>query len=534
LPAIVTLTPYVSEDLSIIGGYFAEHGYVVVAADTRGRATSEGKFNPLDESRDAYDLIGWVAAQPWCNGKVATGGPSYLGMVQWEALKTQPPHLVTMIPIAAVRPGFDFPMLDNIAAPYDMQWAEYTSGRTGNDAIFGDQALWIDYFQQLVREHRPFSDLPVIAHNLTTAFPLWLQHPTYDDYWRSLVPTPQELAHVSVPILTITGMYDSDQPGALEYYRELMRYAPAATRANAYLVIGPWDHQGTHQPVQTIGGVDVGAPSLIDTNQLQLDWYDWRLKGGRRPDFLQNNVAYYVTGPNEWRYAASLAAIPTKTERLYLHSPGLPSPTDAFTAGTLDATEGGGFPGDRFTYDPLDTRFNDFERDDLTDTINVDQRNAILLFDNGLVYHTAPLEKAMEIVGVPHFHTSMLMDVPDTDFIVSLYEILPSGQSIALTSTQMRARYRHSLEREQLLTPGAIETYDFNDFTWMARRLAQGSRLRLVVSSPISIFTERNYNGGGVVADESGKDARIAHITLFHDKNKPSYLELPVTSNAGN
>jgi predicted acyl esterase len=105
---------------------------------------------------------------------------------------------------------------------------------------------------------------------------------------------------------------------------------------------------------------------------------------------------------------------------------------------------------------------------------------------------------------------------------------------MALTSTQMRGRYRQSLEREQLLTPGAIETYDFNDFTWMARRLARGSRLRLVVSSPVSIFNERNYNGGGIVANESGKDARIAHITLFHDTAKPSYLELPVTSSAGN
>jgi putative CocE/NonD family hydrolase len=529
LPAIVTLTPYMSEEVAIIGRYFGEHGYTLVAADTRGRATSEGKFNPLNESRDVYDLIEWVAAQPWCDGKVATGGPSYLGMIQWEALKVQPPHLVTMIPIAAVRPGFDFPIKDNIFAPYDMQWAQYTSGRSGNDAIYGDQKLWIDYFRALTLEHRAFADLAKISNNTTTAFESWLQHPTYDSYWRAMVPTARELARATVPTLTITGMYDDDQPGALEYYRELMRYAPASTRAKAYLVIGPWDHGGTHQPVQTIGGVDVGSASLIDVNQLQLGWYDWHLKGGRRPDFLQNHVAYYVTGPDEWRYSPSLSAIPTTTQRLYLQSSGDVAPTDAFRSGSLEASPAGGNAADRYTYDPLDTHLAEFERDDLTDTANVDQRYAILLFGNGLVYHSAPLEKPLEIVGVPRFLASISMDVPDTDFGVTLYEILPSGQSIMLTSTQMRARYRRSREREQLVKPGVVETYDFDDFTWMARRLAKGSRLRLVLTSPTSIYVERNYNSGGVVTSESGNDARTAHITLYHDRAHPSYLELPAT-----
>jgi predicted acyl esterase len=52
--------------------------------------------------------------------------------------------------------------------------------------------------------------------------------------------------------------------------------------------------------------------------------------------------------------------------------------------------------------------------------------------------------------------------------------------------------------------------------------------LRLVFWSPNSIHLEKNYNGGGVVAEESGKDARTAHITLYHDSHHPSYIEIPV------
>jgi hypothetical protein len=50
----------------------------------------------------------------------------------------------------------------------------------------------------------------------------------------------------------------------------------------------------------------------------------------------------------------------------------------------------------------------------------------------------------------------------------------------------------------------------------------------LVLNSPNSIYQEKNYNSGGVVAEESGKDARTAHITVYHDNDHPSSLELPL------
>lgn len=123
-----------------------------------------------------------------------------------------------------------------------------------------------------------------------------------------------------------------------------------------------------------------------------------------------------------------------------------------------------------------------------------------------------------------------LLDVPDTDFTVNLYEILPDGKSIQLTADQLRARYRDSTSSEKLVKPGEIVRYEFSAFTFFSRRIAKGSRLRLVLNSPNSIYVEKNYNSGGIVADESGKDARTAHITLYHDSGHPSFLELPLVN----
>jgi predicted acyl esterase len=61
-----------------------------------------------------------------------------------------------------------------------------------------------------------------------------------------------------------------------------------------------------------------------------------------------------------------------------------------------------------------------------------------------------------------------------------------------------------------------------------SRRISKGSRLRLVISSPNTPGVEKNYNSGGVVADETAKDARTAHVTLYHDAAHPSALEIPV------
>lgn len=120
------------------------------------------------------------------------------------------------------------------------------------------------------------------------------------------------------------------------------------------------------------------------------------------------------------------------------------------------------------------------------------------------------------------------MDVPDTDLRAVVYEILPGGGSVALTAGVMRARYRESLRQEKLVTPGKPEKYVFDNFAFFSRRIAKGSRLRLFVYCLNRPSREKNYNSGGIVANETAKDAKTAHITLLHDAEHVSTLELPI------
>ena len=526
LPVIFTFTPYIGDSYTDRAMYFAKHGYVYALVDVRGRGNSGGEFEPfVNEGRDGYDVVEWLAKQPYCNGKVTMWGGSYAGFDQWTVLKEFPPHLATIVPAAAAHPGVDFPFQFNIFAPYDLQWLTFTSGVTGNGSLFGSSGFWSSKAREMYMTHSAFQDFDKLVGNFSTVFQKWLKHPTPDAYYDAMVPSPEQYKKMSVPILTITGHYDGDQPGAFTFYKRHMQYGAAEAKANHYLIIGPWDHPGTRTPKAEVGGLKFGQASVLDLNKLHTEWYDWAMKSGPRPQFLKKRVAYYVVGAEEWKYADSLESISNAKKTLYLHSAGAAG--DIFHSGNLMETPSSGAASDSWTYDPLDTRPGAAEPDDEPNGLT-SQRAVQNLFGEGAVYHSEPFAEATEISGFPKLTLWLQMDVPDTDLEADLYEILPDGGSVVLTGATMRARYRESPREAKPVPAGKIEKYVFDNFTFFSRQVGKGSRLRLVIRSMNSTGAEKNYNSGGVVAAETGKDAKTAHITLVHDGDHPSALELPI------
>ena len=532
LPVIFTLTPYIADSYQDRALYFARHGYVYALVDVRGRGDSGGTFDPFSqEAKDGYDVVEWLAKQPWANGKVAMWGGSYAGYDQWATAKERPPHLTTIVPAAAVRPGVDFPFQRGVFYSYDIQWLTFTSGRAKNTLTFGEGSLWMQKNREMYLAHSPFRQLDRIVGNPSATFQRWLSHPAGDDYWQGMAPSPEQFAKIDLPILTITGHYDGDQAGALSYYREHMRYAPQAVRDRHYLIIGPWDHAGTRTPNPQVGGLTFGEASVLDLNGLHKEWYDWTMKGGPIPKFLEKKVSYYVVGPGAetWKRADSLEAIGAERRTLYLGSTNGKA-EDAFHSGQLSeakpATTSASAP-DHFVYDPLDVRPGKAESEDRGGYI-VTQFTALNLFGEGAVYHSEPFPEATEVSGQVKLSVWMAMDVPDTDLRADLYEIQPDGGSVLLTRDLLRARYRDSMQKESLVPKDKAVRYDFAGFTWFSRRIAKGSRLRLVVSASNTAELEKNYNSGGVVADETARDARTAHVTVLHDADHPSALEIPI------
>ena len=533
-PVIFTLTPYISDTYHARAAYFASHGYAFALIDVRGRGNSGGDFEPFaQEPRDGHDVVEWLAQQPFCDGKVAMWGGSYAGFDQWATAKELPTHLTTIVPVAAAHPPLDYPSLDNVGETYDVQWFTFTSGHAGQQNLFGDQKFWRTKFLDAYKKHLPFKSLDSFVGNPLVNFQRILKHPMADGYYDAMVPTREQFQKINLPVLTITGQYDGDELGALTFYRDHLANASPEVRTKHFLVIGPWDHAGTRTPTDEVGGVKFGPGALVDLNDLHRQWYDWTMKNGAKPEVLKNHVAYYLLAPGntgangEWKYADNFEALVANPRTFYLDSKNGDA-NGVFRSGSLaenQPKEG----ADKFTYDPLDTKRGENVEgiDPKEKTAGLDQTYALSIGDDGLVYHTAPFSNETSLIGCPAVTLWVSIDTPDTDLSADLYEIQPDGTSIALWSDIRRLRYRESLRQEKLVKPGEIVRCEFNPGLFVARRLMKGSRLRLVISSPNSILWQKNYNSGGVVADETAKDARTAQVQVYHDATHASSIQIP-------
>jgi len=527
LPAVFSLTPYNNDEGQERGMFFARNGYVYLQVDCRGRGNSGGIFRPNDEcSRDGADIAAWIAEQPWCDGQVAMRGGSYRGFTQWQTIKALPESLKTIVPSAAAYPGIDVPMPNNIFLSYFTQWHATVSGKTNNRHLSGDAVYWGEKFFKLYKEHIPFARLAEISGSNTHYFEEWLAHPEYDDYWKSKNPAPEHYRRIDIPILTITGYFDGDQRGAMTYFREHMKCGTEGAKGKHHLVIGPWTHAGTRKPVKKLGDLEFGENSVLDMEKLHLQWYDWTLKGKEKPDFLKKRVAFYMMEDNSWRYADTLEETSDDSRIWYLSSKNGRA-NDIFHSGKLlSAPVEKDQRPDVFEYDPLQIISKQTYMEGYLKEEYVDQWLAFPRVK--LVYHSPPLAEDASVAGYARFRAYLELNVTDTDFCVTLYEIRPDGQKILLGSDTMRARYRNSLEKAELVDPGEINLYEFANFNFFARKLTKGSRIRLVLSCINSPEWQKNYNSGGAVAYETAEDARKAIIKLYHTPEYMSALELPV------
>jgi putative CocE/NonD family hydrolase len=79
--------------------WWTAQGFIVVNADARGCGHSDGTGNLLSrqEAEDTYDVVQWIAEQPWSDGNVVMLGVSYLAISQYAVAglyrRVSRPHL---------------------------------------------------------------------------------------------------------------------------------------------------------------------------------------------------------------------------------------------------------------------------------------------------------------------------------------------------------------------------------------------------------------------------------------------------------
>ena len=76
--------------------FLVSRGYIHVIGGPRGVGKSEGGGS---REWDSYDLIEWIAAQPWCDGNVGMVGISGFGAEQVNVARQHPPHLKAIFPL---------------------------------------------------------------------------------------------------------------------------------------------------------------------------------------------------------------------------------------------------------------------------------------------------------------------------------------------------------------------------------------------------------------------------------------------------
>ena len=429
--------------------FLTSRGYIHIIGNLRGFGHSD-PGDPWKEGRtDTYDLIEWIAQQPWCDGNVGMVGLSWFARNQITAALNQPPHLKA---IFAVDPGPYSLRHEHPGGVIHTMFYQMTKSAIENTNIKEieitpeEEALWEEAMKN--PDYRMYSN---IINVLQRKGKMILKKRIFD-----LLVNPyeredqQEMAEVlkkiTIPLYTGSGWYGYTFKGhlfgSLNYWQNCND-----TPFKKLLLDGPAIHQ---RP-------------WIDFHDEVLRWYDYWLKGidtGIKDD---PRVKIWVMGANRWRYSDDWPLKETQWTKLYLDSwerlrwkPFTPSSRDG-----IDEP-------DCFAQMPLN----------LTKTVQK------------LRYVTDPLPDDVEVTGPLSFHFWAEIDQEDTNWIIIIKDLGPdvSVQTAKqgemerppvyereITRGWLKASHRaidekkslpgqpfHPLTRsaQQPVTPGEINRYD--------------------------------------------------------------------------
>ncbi|MCF0055250.1 CocE/NonD family hydrolase [Dyadobacter sp. CY356] len=495
LPAALLYFIYSNANRSLTEAkYAADHGYVGIVADARGKRLSPDKPEPYEhEVKDVHAVIDWITMQPWSDGSVGMYGGSYSGFAQWAAAKNLHPALKTIVPYVAAIPGLGLPMENNVFLTANYQWAFYvTNNKYTDEAVNNDNARWRRMRSKWWESGAAYNRIDSIDGTDNPWLQKWLSHPDYDDYWQSMVPYKKDFKNINIPVLTITGYYDDGQVSALEYLREHYKFNPGAEH---YLIIGPYDHFGAQRGGSAdLRGYKVDSLALINTRQITFQWLDYVLKGGKKPELLKDKINFEIMGANTWKHARSLEKMQGNEVRFYL---------DSIPGGALVLSEKRPLKPD-FVYQKVDLgERKSYNNDYYPDPIIKKQIDS----SNGLFFMTRPFEKAVSVSGALQGQLKAVINKKDMDVGLVLYEITPDGSYFQLSYYLGRASYAKDMSKRKLLMPGKLETIPFYRSRLFSKQLQKGSKLLLVLNIDKNPFAQINYGTGKDVSFETVKDA---------------------------
>ena len=208
----------------------AAHGFAGVMAYTPGKACSSGQTIPyVDEGVHVVASIDWIVRQPWSDGRVGMYGGSYNSFAQWAAAKRRPSALRALMASVPNAPGIDTPMEANIFETWAYPWPQYTTtGQWLDASAEGDPNELARLENSWYVSGRAYRSLDKIQGRPNPVWDSWLDHPSYDGFWQSLIPYGREFSDLHVPVLITDGYLGGQNVGGLYYYSQYVKHDPAA------------------------------------------------------------------------------------------------------------------------------------------------------------------------------------------------------------------------------------------------------------------------------------------------------------------
>jgi predicted acyl esterase len=489
-PALLSLAPY-SKDIqrkpphwshAIESGataFYVPNGYVHVIAQGRGCGLSEGQWQWFDEKErsDGYDLIEWIAAQPWCNGNVGMIGDSYFSWSQYQAAGAQAPHLKCIC---------------QCDGTIDLYRDVCYQGGIYNAAQFLD--MWIPYQQKMSAWP---GDVEGKLAPMNLLYELACR--PYDGPWYRERSGRARLVKIKCAVMSIVPQ------GGHMHARGQLEGFPLINAPKRLVVVprtGFWSHLRylTDKPL----------------NRHMLRWFDHWLKGIDTGIMDEPEVAIFDSATRQWRYENEYPLARTQWTRFYLRAN--PSgPASAPPYGLIDPAPPGDEPPDSYRLP-----------DSLAQT---------LAGQPVLAYATPPLAHDLRLWGPLSLTLYGSSDRIDTAWHVKLNELNERG-IVPVSRGILKASFRkvdaarskpgrpfHPFEQQELLEPHKV--YEFQiELTPVFHTFRAGSRLQLTIASE-----DIQYSSTLRTIDVQLLPWPVEN-TVHHDAAHRSHLVLPVIPDA--
>lgn len=494
--------------------WYASQGYIVVIQDVRGCGNADGEFYPFrHEYDDGFDTVEWCAKElEGSNGKVGMYGFSYQGVTQFQAAVQQPEGLVTICPSMATADLYHgwFYFGGAVCLDFDLNWALqlaqnrawYLKQEPQATKLFEAQkqsGKWL--------ESAPLSEIELFKNaefgDFGAFFFDWIGNQKADDaYWQKLNPLSY-FDHFDLPALHIAGWADIFIEATINTYHQ----AQVATQKPQHLVIGPWQHLPW---LPKVGEIDFGEAAVSQIDKLQVDWFDFWLKGIDNGICDRAPVQLFLMGKNHWLDLPEFPESPS-IKNLYLSSNKQLTTQSPITNHPLP---------DIYVYDPRNP--NPATAYGFYDQRHVHQRWDVL------VYQSDELEHDLAIAGIPKFILYAATTAIDTDWVIKLLDIYPDGKQMLVSMGVLRAKFRNSWTEIEWVEPDVVHEYQIN-LRPTCQNFAQGHRIGVAIASSAFPLIERHSNTQKLPSEATISDLVEATQQIFYGAEYPSHLQLPIS-----